>query len=96
MDEKIENITSTLDLDDSVRILLQLTILDVALCKEILQGRSVNLNLALLPLISDTYYKIFNQIDGFIGNSFLADTLNKYRITRDGYIKLVGSLTNNV
>lgn len=95
MDEKIENITSTLDLDDSVRILLQLTMLDVALCKEILQGRSVNINLALLPLISDTYYKIYYQIDGFIANSKLGDTLIKYRNTRDAYMKLVGSLNIN-
>ena len=96
MDEKIENITSTLDLDDSVRLLMQLTMLDCALCKDILQGRNIKNNIEILPLVSEMYYKIYEQIDGFIGNSFLADTLNKYRNTRDGYMKLVETLISNL
>lgn len=96
MDEKIENITSTLDLDDSVRLLMQLTMLDCALCKDILQGKNIKNNIEVLPLVSEMYYKIYKQIDGFIGNSKFGDTLNIYRRTRNEYIKLVESLISTI
>ena len=89
---EIENITSTLDLDDSVRMLIQLTMLDCCLCKDILQGKNLKNNIEILPLVSEMYYKIYEQIDGFIGNSQFADTLNIYRSTRDEYMELVDTL----
>lgn len=89
-----ENVTVTLTLDEAVKNLIQLTALDIMLCKAILRGENVDNNLGMLGVNNKSHNLIYDQIAETIGASTYSEAYLIYRVTLQNFLITIDNKLN--